>query len=255
MLREKNSIITGANRGIGQEIVKKFAQNSKGGIIFACARKKNIDFEDKLRRLEEDYKLKIIPVYFDLSKKEQIDSALKEIKSYKVRIDVLVNNAGVNTPYRRFQMIPVDDYRSAMESNVWGHMMLTQFVSRLMMKYNTGSIVNISSIAGTDGFYASCDYVATKAAVKGITVQQARELGKFGIRVNAVAPGVTMTNMIEGNNDEMLKDLLPSIMLGRFGMPEEIANAVLFLASDLSSYITGQEIRVDGGSSVPRAMW
>lgn len=255
MLRGKNSIITGANRGIGAEIVKKFAQNSKDGIIFACARKKSDDFENRLKEMETEYESKIVPIYFDLGDKEQISAALREIKSYKVKIDVLVNNAGINTPYRRFQMIQLDDYRKAMESNVWGHMMLTQFVSRLMMKEKAGSIVNISSIAGTDGFYASCDYVATKAAVKGITVQEARELGEFGIRVNAVAPGVTMTNMIEGNNDEMLKDLLPSIMLGRFGMPEEIANAVLFLASDLSSYITGQEIRVDGGSSAPRAMW
>ena len=255
MLKGKNSIITGANRGIGAEILKIFAQNSIGGTIFACARKQNTEFEDNLKKLEEEYELRVIPVYFDLSEKEQINSALKEIKSYNVKIDTLVNNAGINTPYRRFQMIPIDDYRKAMESNVWGHMMLTQFVSRLMMKHKSGSIVNISSIAGTDGFYASCDYVASKATIKGITVQQARELGEFGIRVNAVAPGVTQTNMIEGNNDEMLKDLLPSIMLGRFGKPEEIANAALFLASDLSSYITGQEIRVDGGSSAPRAMW
>ena len=255
MLKGKCSIITGPNRGIGSKILEVFAKNSKGGRIYACARMPREEFEKRLADLSKEYDVTIMPLYFDLTDSNSMKEAIKIIKKEKIDIDVLVNNAGINTPYRRFQMIPIDDYKKAMDANAFGHIELTQYISRLMMKAGRGSIVNISSIAGSDGFYASCDYVASKAAIMGITVQQARELGAFGIRVNHVAPGVTKTDMIEGNNDEMLETLKPAIMLGRFGEPEEIANAAMFLGSDLSSYITGQEIRVDGGSSAPRAMW
>lgn len=255
MLEGKCTVITGSNRGIGYEILKTIASYSRKGKIYACARKMNESFERNLQELTLKYDVDIEPLYFDLTDGDSVKKAVKEIKRSESGVDILVNNAGINTPYRRFQMIPIEDYRKAMEANTFGHVQLTQYISRIMMQNKKGSIINISSIAGTDGFYASCDYVASKAAIMGITVQEARELGKFGIRVNHVAPGVTCTEMIEGNNDSMLESLKPAIMLGRFGRPEEIANVVLFLASDLSSYITGQEIRVDGGSSAPRAMW
>lgn len=255
MLRGKCSVITGANRGIGFEILKKIAENSEGGVIFACSRKYTDFFESTIKELSEKYNVIIEPLYFDLVESETIKQAVGKIKKSRKTVDILVNNAGINTPYQRFQMISMEGYRKTMEINTFGHLQFTQYISRIMMKAKSGSIINISSIAGTDGFYASCDYVASKAAIMGITVQEARELGAFGIRVNHIAPGVTSTTMIEGNDNDMLQSLKPSIMLGRFGEPEEIANVVLFLASDLSSYITGQEIRVDGGSSAPRAMW
>lgn len=255
MLKGKCSIITGANRGIGFTILEKLACNSENGFIFACARHRTVEFEEAIKKLSDQYNVSIQAVYFDLLDGQSIKRAVKEIKGSGHPVDILVNNAGINSPYQRFQMISMDGYRKTMEANTFGHLQLTQYISRIMMQHNAGSIINISSIAGTDGFYASCDYIASKAAIMGITVQEARELGAFGIRVNHVAPGVTKTGMIEGNNDDMLEALKPAIMLGRFGNPEEIANVVLFLASDLSSYITGQEIRVDGGSSPPRAMW
>ncbi len=255
MLKGKCSVITGANRGIGLEILKKVASCSQEGFIFACARRDTREFESVISELSEKYNVVIEPLYFDLVDSESIKRAVKQIKKSGRSVDVLVNNAGINTPYQRFQMISIEEYRKTMEVNTFGHLQLTQYISRMMMQSKKGSIINISSIAGTDGFYASCDYVASKAAIMGITVQEARELGAFGIRVNHIAPGVTSTEMIEGNDDNMLESLKPAIMLGRFGRPEEIANVVLFLASDLSSYITGQEIRVDGGSSAPRAMW
>lgn len=255
MLSGKCSVITGSNRGIGAQILEVFARNSKGGKIYACARKPRKEFEECLSHLSREYQVEITPLYFDLTDSASIKDAVKRLKKDKASVDVLVNNAGINTPYKRFQMISMDAYREAMNANAWGHLELTQYISRIMMSAHSGSIINISSIAGTDGFFASCDYVASKAAIMGITVQEARELGTFGIRVNHVAPGVTKTEMIEGHNDEMLEDIKPAIMLGRFGEPDEIANAVLFLASDLSSYITGQEIRVDGGASAPKATW
>lgn len=255
MLTGKVSIITGSNRGIGKSIVEVFARNSSNGKIYACARTQTETFESEMNQLASKYNVEIEPLYFDLTDSSSIKAAVKKIRKEKQTIDVLVNNAGINSPYRRFQMIPMDDFRKMFEANVFGHLELTQMISRIMMQKKDGSIINVSSIAGTDGFFASCDYVASKAAIMGITVQQARELGGFGIRVNHIAPGVTETDMVMKEDQEKLEILPPAIMLGRFGRSVEIANAILFLASDLSSYITGQELRVDGGSSAPKSTW
>lgn len=253
LLKGKNAVITGSNRGIGRAIVEVFAQN--GATIWACARKYHEAFEADMKGLEQKYGVAIHPVYFELTDSSQVKDGVKKIKAFGLPIDVLVNNAGVNSPYRRFQMIPMEGFRQVFEANFFGGMELTQLISRLMMKNKKGSIVHIASIAATDGFFASCDYVASKAAILGAATQQARELGGSGIRVNVVSPGVTDTEMLFHENEEMLQSILPGVMLGRFGDPEEIANAVLFLASDLSSYITGEEIRVDGGCRPPKTTW
>ncbi len=253
MLEGKNVIITGSNRGIGNAIVKTFAK--QGANIWACARQYNSQFEEEMESLALECNTKIQPIYFDLNKSEEIRAAVKEIRKEKKPINTLVTAAGVNSEYRRFQMITMDNYKHLLQSNFLGHLELTQLISRMMIQQRNGSIIHLSSIAGTDGFFASCDYVASKAAIMGATVQQARELGMFGIRVNHIAPGITETEMLNQGKKEMLNSIIPAIMLGRFAKPQEIANAALFLASDLSTYITAQEIRVDGGCNPPRANW
>lgn len=253
ILNGKTAIITGANRGIGHKITEIFAKN--GADIIACARSKNELFEADMERLSQEYSVKIIPIYFDLCNSDEMREAVKQIRGTKLPIDILVNNAGILSEYQRFLMMPLEEVRKCFEVDFFAQMEFTQYIGRLMQRNRKGSIVYISSIASQDGFFSSYDYVACKAAVNAAMLQQAREMGESGIRVNAIAPGLVMTDMIKDNNQENLQSIIPAIMLKRFGMTEEIANAVMFLASDLASYITGQVIRVDGGTNPPRANW
>jgi len=253
LLESKTAVITGSNRGIGRAIVETFAAN--GANIFACARKPAGAFERDMQGVAERYGVQIIPVYFDFGNREEIIKAVKEIRSRKRPIDILVNNAGVLSEYQRFVMIPTDSVRKLFEVDFFAQMEFTQLIARLMQRNQSGSIVYISSIASLDAFFSSYDYAACKAAVNIAMRQQARELGESGIRVNAVAPGVIETEMIKDADQDSKQSLLPAIQLHRFGSREDVANAVLFMASDLASYITGQILRVDGGITPPRANW
>jgi len=245
--------VTGARRGIGRATVEMLA--GYGANVWACARKEDEAFEEDMAELAAKYRVWIEPVYFDLGSEDEIKQGFKKIRAGRRTMDALCNVAGVSTPYRRFQMIPMKDFREVFEANFFGQVALTQLVSRTMMQQRSGSIVNVSSIAGSDGFFASADYDSSKAAVIGMTRQEARELGQFGIRVNHVSPGVTETEMLAKEQSAMLDSLLPAVALGRFGRPEEIAQVIAFLCSDMSSYITAQEIRVDGGATSPKATW
>lgn len=253
LLENKCAVITGANRGIGRAITEVFAQH--GASVFACARKKNPAFEEDMNVLEEKYGSSIHPVYFELCDSEGMKEAVKEIRSKKKPVDILVNNAGILSGYQRFSMMPLQDVRKLFDVDFFAQMEFTQLILRLMQRNKKGSIVYISSIASLDGFFSSYDYVACKAAVNAAMKQQAREVGQSGIRVNAVAPGIVQTDMIKDSDKDNLNSILPAIMLQRFGTAQEIANAVLFLASDLASYVTGQVLRVDGGTNPPRANW
>lgn len=253
LLEGKNAVITGANRGIGRATVEIFAQH--GATIFACARDKCEAFEADMKNLEEKYNCTVFPVYFDLLDVEKVKNAVKSIRNKNVAIDILVNNAGILSTYQRFALMPIKKVKELFDVDFFAQMEFTQLMVRIMQKNKKGSIIYISSIASMDAFFSSYDYVACKAAINAAMKQQARELGESGIRVNAVAPGIVQTDMIKDSNKENLDSILPAIMLKRFGEKEEIANAVIFLASDLSSYITGQVLRVDGGTNPPRANW
>jgi len=244
-LNNKNAIITGANRGIGKALIKKFAE--KGCNIWACARSKNEEFEKYIKDISLANNVWIKPVYFDLISDDSIKEGFKLIYSEKKPIDILINNAGVGHS-ELFQMTSLSNTREIFQVNLFSMMLLTQYVLKIMSKQNSGSIVNFASIGAIDAYPAHCAYASSKAAVIAFSRSLAAELGSKSIRVNAVAPGPTETDMIAIFEEKAGGNMLKNIALNRKAKPEEIANVVVFLASEEASYINGQVIRIDGGS-------
>lgn len=245
ILKGKNAIITGTRRGIGRATVEVFA--SQGANIWACARSHDNDFEMDMRTVAEKYKVEIWPIYFDVTNENEMKIAVQSIRKQRKSVDVLVNVAGIADDSTSFHMTSIEKMRHVMDVNFFAVTILTQYVSRLMVVQNFGSIINIASIAGFDGAPAQYEYAASKAAIIGGTRNLARELASNNIRVNAVAPGMVATDMGAQIDETLQHSILSKVIMNRLGRPEEIANVVAFLASDLSSYMTGQIIRVDGG--------
>jgi len=245
LLKNKNAVITGCNKGIGFETIRVFAKN--GANIWACSRKEYDNLSEEINRLKSKYSIEIWPIYFDLNENDQIIEGFKKIKSEKKPVDILVNNAG-SIFTALFQMTSQDKLNEMFNINYFSQMLFTQYVSRLMMRQKNGSIINVSSSAAIEGNEGRTGYASAKAALIASTKVLARELAAYNIRVNAVAPGLTQTEMMESSTpDDALEATLERICLKRVGKPEEISNSILFLASDLSSYVTNQTIRVDGG--------
>jgi len=244
LLKNKTAVITGCSRGIGRSIMEVFAQN--GADVFACARTESDEFSELISNLAETNGVSIVPVYFDLTDSEQIKAGIRTIISSKKQMDVLVNNAGIATG-SFFQMTPMQDFRQNFEVNFFSQMLFSQGISRYMARFKTGSIINIGSTAGLIGDAGTTGYGSSKAALMYATKAMATELGETGIRVNAIAPGITRTDMFGQMDEKARSALIGSTALKRPAEAREIANAALFLASDLSSYITGQVLRVDGG--------
>ncbi len=245
LLKDKVAVVTGCNRGIGKEIVRVFAEN--GANIWACVRKENQSFTKYVHNLEQKHSVNINPVCFELNDEEQIKASVKTIKNSKQPVNILVNNAGIIFT-ALFQMTSMEKLKEMFEINYFSQMLLTQYISRMMMRQKSGSIINISSSAAIEGNEGRTGYASAKASMIASTKVLARELAPYNIRVNAVAPGLTQTEMMKSSTSEdALQETLNRICMRRVGQPEEIANSVLFLASDLSSYITSQVLRVDGG--------
>lgn len=244
LLEGKNAIVTGCARGIGKTIVEVLAKN--GANIWACARKESAEFEASLKLLENENNVVIKPVYFDMADKEQMKAAVKAIMSEKRSIDILVNNAGI-TYNALFQMSTSAMIQEVMDINFISPFLFTQYIVKLMLKNRSGSIINISSTAAIDANSGRSVYGASKAALLCATKALAAELGDQGIRANVVCPGITQTDMISSMSDEVIQETVMNTDMQRIGDTLDIANAVLFLASDLSSYMTGQVLRVDGG--------
>ena len=244
LLKGKSAVITGCNRGIGKAILTIFAENSSN--IWACVRKPSDEFASYIKGLSEKHDIEIWPVYFDLKDSEQIISAVKTIMSSKKPVDVLVNNAGI-TYSALFQMSTIDKMREVFDINFFSQMIFTQFIVKLMLRNKSGSIINIASSEGIDGNAGHSIYGASKAAIICATKAMSAELGAMGIRINAIAPGLTQTEMLSSMTEETIQATVQQSHLKRAGNPDEIAKAALFLASDMSSYMTGQVLRVDGG--------
>lgn len=245
LLKDKNAIITGCARGIGRSILELFAQN--GANIWACVRKPDKKFLNYIEKLSKDFGVKIIPVYFDLTNSEEIKSAVKTIMLSRQKVDILVNNAGI-TYNALFQMTSMDELKNVFEVNFFSQFMFTQYIIKLMVRQKKGSIVNIASSAAIDGNSGRGAYGASKAALICVTKSISEELGEYNIRANAIAPGITDTGMVSDSmTDKVIQETLNKTCMRRIGQPNEIAKAALFLASDMSSYVTGQVLRVDGG--------
>lgn len=247
MLKGKTAVVTGVSRGIGRAVVKLFAEN--GAKIWACARTKSDEFEDRLHKLSEEYSTEIFPVYFDVTDDAAVKEAIRRIGKESGHIDILVNNAGVSVE-RLFGMTSLDFIRKSMDVNYLAQVYLAQLVSRYMMKQKSGSIVNVASVAGTVNEEGGLAYGSSKAAVIFSSRTMALELGGYGIRVNSVSPGFIDTDMWKNRKPEIMEKVLSETPLHRQGTPEETAKVILFLASDMSSYMTGQNLVVDGGRHI-----
>jgi 3-oxoacyl-[acyl-carrier protein] reductase len=247
MLQGKNAIITGARSGIGLATLQLFAKN--GCNCWAIIHRDDGDFLNRILQMEEDFKVWIKPIYIELDKSDSIKEGIKEITREKQSIDILVNAAGIVSPNRLFPMTKMEDIRKVMEVNFFSVIELIQLVCRTMMRQKKGNIVNIASIAAWGEDTSQMEYAASKAALVIATKKLARELGSVGIRVNAVAPGLTQTKMLDVLEDDAEAKIKKGLGLHRFGTPEEIAEVCLFLASDKSSYLTGETIKVDGGGT------
>jgi 3-oxoacyl-[acyl-carrier protein] reductase len=244
LLQNKTCIITGTNRGVGRAMLEAFAAN--GANIYAHARKESSEFLALLKELSAKYFVKITPWCFELSDHVAMKAKVKELMSAKVNIDVLVNNAGIISNVI-FQMSGIDELRKELEVNLVAPFLLTQYISKLMVRQKKGSIINMASAAALDGFSGKSIYGATKGALISMTKSIARELGPMGIRANCLAPGIVETEMLGTMSEDVLASTREATDLKRAARPSEVAEAAVFLASDESSYITGQVIRIDGG--------
>lgn len=244
MLKGKNVVITGANRGIGKKLVEKFAEN--GCNIWACARKENEEFVSFLQELSQKRDVNIEPIFFELSSEESIKQGYMQINQSKEPIDVLINNAGIGHA-ALFQMTSMTTVREVFEVDFFAVFYLTQLVVRKMTRQKSGCVINMASIAGMDGSALDTVYGSAKAAVIAFTRSLASEVGSQGIRVNAIAPGPTDTDMLNMYRDDVKTQLEKRNAYGRFLTPDEVAEVALFLADDRSLTINGQVIRADGG--------
>ena len=244
ILNNKNAIITGCIQGIGKATVEEFAKN--GANIWACALEYNDAFETYCKELSEEYNVWIKPVYFNLLNQDEIKIGLKQIASDKLPIDILVNIAGM-TKDAITHMVTMEQMKLIFEINFFSQIYLTQFVTKLMIRQGYGSVVNTSSISAIDGSYGQLSYSSSKAALIGATKTLSKELASKGIRVNAIAPGVISTDMNKIVPDNIIQENIKKMKIKRLGNADEVAKTILFLASDLSNYITGQIIRIDGG--------
>lgn len=243
-LAGKTALITGCNRGIGKAVAEKFA--SEGADLICAIRKENPAFREETDKWASQYGVNIDFVYFDLSDEDSIKAAFRVIQKEKRPIDILVNNAGI--PAGGFLlMTSLTKVKEVMQVNFFSQILVTQLVAKIMMKQKRGSIINMSSVTALDNQAGWTAYGSSKAAMISFTRTAARELAPFGIRVNAVAPGLIDTQMGGEMDERYQAEMLSRSDLGRKGTPEEVANMVCFLASDEASYITGQVIRIDGG--------
>ena len=245
LLKDKTAVVTGCNRGIGKKILEIFSEN--GASVFACVRNINDEFKLYVNDLEKKFGNKITPIKLDLSCEDQTKDAANDILKSNKPIDILVNNAAtIHTAI--FQMTSIKKLKEVFEIDFFSQTVFTQYILKSMIKNKKGSILYISSSSALDGNEGRSAYSSAKSALITQSKVLSRELGVHNIRVNTIAPGLTDTDMMKKNTtQETIKDVLSRVSLRRIANPEEIANAALLLSSDLSSYITGQVIRVDGG--------
>lgn len=243
MLKGKVAVVTGGTRGIGYAIVKKYLENGAKVVLFGSREETVSKALASLK--EENADWEVSGDYPSLKDAKAVEAAIERVKEKYGRIDILVNNAGISDSK------PVTDYtaehfENIMQLNVNAIIHVIMPAVKIMKEQGGGCIINTSSMVSLCGQPSGVAYPTSKYAVNGMTWSLARELGPSGIRVNAVAPGITNTDMVAALPEKMIQPLINAIPLRRVGEPEDVANAFLFLASDMASYVTGEILSVDG---------
>lgn len=245
MLKGKVAVVTGGTRGIGLATVKKFLEN---GATVAVLGSRQETVDRALHTLkEENPDYPVVGYWPNLGKYAEVEEVFEEVKEKFGALDILVNNAGISAREKLYDY-SVDEFEKIMDLNVKAVFNCAKVAAKIMKEQGGGVILNTSSMVSIYGQPSGCGYPASKYAVNGLTKSLARELGPDNIRVNAVAPGVTKTDMVAALPEAMIKPLIATIPLRRVGEPEDVANAFLFLASDMASYITGTVLSVDGAA-------
>lgn len=243
MLKGKTSIVTGGTRGIGMAIVKRYLENG-ANVAIAGSRQETVD--KALEGLSE-YGERVMGIWPDLCNPEGVAKSFASVKEKFGSVNILVNNAGISSRTSLYDYT-LDEFTKIMDVNFKAVFVCSQAAARIMKKQGGGVILNTSSMVSRYGQPSGCGYPATKFAVDGLTKSLARELAKDKIRVNAVAPGVTKTDMVAALPQDMVDRISAGIPLGRVGEPIDVANAYLYLAGDFADYVTGIVLRVDGAA-------
>ena len=244
-MEEKQVVfVTGGSRGIGKAVAIKFAE--KGNQIIINYVSEKTDTEKLKNELLEAGAKDVLLIKADVSNSEDVKNMVKESIEKFEKIDILVNNAGI-TKDNLLMRMSEEEFDKVIQINLKGTYLVTKEVTKYMMKKRSGSIVNLASVVGVAGNAGQCNYAASKAGIIGFTKALAKETAPSGIRVNCVAPGFILTEMNKQFSKDELNSILEEIPLGFFGTPKHIADAVCFLASEKSAYITGQVLAVNGG--------
>ena len=243
LLSGKKVLITGSSRGIGKAITEKFL--SEGASVWGICTKPS-QYKDQFEAMAKENGGSFCEIYANAANAEEWSDVIKSALAASEGFDVLVNNAGITRDGLSFRM-KKEDWDSVISSNLTSAFLACQIVSSDMIRKRAGSIINMSSIVGVHGQGGQVNYSASKAGLIGLTKSLAKEAGSRGVRVNAIAPGFIETDMTAVLPEQLKNAMLETVPLKRAGKPEDIANAALFLASDLSTYVSGQVLGVDGG--------
>ena len=242
-LTGKTAIVTGGSRGIGRAVALALAEaGASVALIYAA----NTTAAEETKQAVEEKGIQAMAIQCDVSDEKAVADMVKAVKKEWGRVDILVNNAGI-TRDGLLMIMKEEDWQAVLNTNLNGAYHCTKAVSRLMKKQRSGSIINITSVVGETGNAGQANYAAAKAGLIGFTKSVAKELASRNIRCNAGAPGCIATDMTAVLGEEAVDAMVKTIPMGRVAQPEEVAKAVLFLASDDASYITGQTLNVDGG--------
>jgi 3-oxoacyl-[acyl-carrier protein] reductase len=245
LLEGKKAVVTGGSRGIGMEIVKLFLKEGASVTFLDLIES---EFMGEYEALTKERGTSVVYKKTNVSSEDEVNRVIKEILD-DGNIDILVNNAGITRDGLLFRM-PLENWESVLTINLTSAFLVSKPIARAMAKQRSGSIINMASIVGIGGNAGQTNYSASKAGLIGFTKSLAKEVAARNVRVNAVAPGFIDTEMTQKLNDQAREAMLGQVPMRRPGTPEEVAKVVLFLASDLSSYVTGRVIQIDGGMAI-----
>jgi len=244
-LKNKVAIITGASKGIGESLIEEFSKN--GCNVWACARTKTDEFLDFCKKLGNQNNVYVKPLFFNLNNHDETKINIDHVIQNSEKIDHLINNAGI-LENSLFQMTEIEKFKSIFEVNFFSQIYLSQLIIKKMIKQKKGNIINISSTSSQDNDFGRSAYSSSKAALNSISKVMSKELSRFNIRVNVIAPGLVDTQMMRENTEEKyLNDTINKLNIKRVASPKEISKLAIYLASDDSSYVSGEIIRIDGG--------